>query len=1718
MAGNSRNPPAMAPGHFFSSVPQAQNQLNQQNRNWQTWSSLRLRVTNLPPNTSTRLIYDNFSQYGNLVRILIHETRQGDRSSLAEIDYEPVPPRAFWSREVPFVTPHAHYNVRAALARSQRVDHLIPSPVDKDVKYEEKQEVIGDCLDFGVLSSPELMTVMTTCPQVNDNSPRLVLNLHRKEIEIHFPFVQTSNNGSKARKFRFHIALDDELSMWRLDDNTLVLHLSKPPWYSKQLVEAISRSHSADARMWKIEDTWARQTDVVAYTPTYSELNSNPVALPKHLNTINIFRWTTFRFHMKGDAVNNKISEQLLNALRDWNVTVRDGKSFDVVLAEPGLERATWHLINGTHDSEGRATLDQQLSRVQLPFPVRYQLEVCLSHGWLSEYSITPAFLEQLMEREAQARQALVYVATNRKRIFDPMSIFTDIQYSKPVRAKRLPDNCAEIYSATVTATGVLFHTPSVEITNRIIRKYKSQVHRFLRVRFEDDSYRGQTRLYASPNNKMIMIFDRVKRALRNGIKLGDITYDFLAWGNSQLREHGAYFVAASAGMNADTIREEMGSFKETVVAKKAARMGQCFSTTRPVRLPSMQKIEEKTLIPDIIRNGYNFTDGVGKISEVAAYLVSNELKLKGKPPCLFQFRLGGCKGVLAVSKDVPGIGIQIRDSQFKFNSLSGELEIIRWAEYWQPYLNRQIIICLSQLGVPNAVFQRMQQEAIDALEQAMYDDGTASQALRSNVDPNMMTLSICELVDAGFRAVQEPFVSALLHLWRAWSLKYLKEKAKIPVRQGAFVLGCVDETANLRGHTSVCPSGDVEEIKRDPTYLDRLPEIFIQVEDMYTGQRKVIDGVCILARNPSLHEGDIRVVRARNVPALNHMCNVVVMPQTGDRDLPSMCSGGDLDGDDYLVIWDKSLIPRIWNEVPFHYTPDKPKEVSSEITTTHLIDFFHNYLRFDALGKIAHAHLGAADALDGGVKNEICHELVWLHSRAVDYPKTGVAAKLEPRLERDRWPHFMEKKGKSYRSTKVLGQLYDSVEKVKFSPDYELSFDERITNACDTSKELLESLQAIKRDYDSSLNRILSQHSIQTEFELWSTFVLDHSKKHQDYKFHEEVGNLSKSLKEQYYELLSDVAGGRDFEHLAPIAVAAYKLTQYQLELAIVEARTKPENSIEETAPMPFISFPWLLQETLVKIAILADESKPRKTTAIVENGQVIEQRTDMFVNSEGNGTVRLPDISELTLGSSKLSRHLPDPLLAELTTSEVQAGHKASDGAQVDSPIPDTGIGNKLSTETLDTDRNCAADLPQTRLSSFSDADIKDAWSVVGKEAELPSGYSSSDQAGRIHAKDDVSTYTALGANDLTPVDTNNTSGDRPLQQTATASPINNEPNDRPLVSLSSPSGGPHDFTLATTARMNNMTETCFYWKNGRCGNPEDQCKYAHHNMGAEPRAKQQITCWFWITRRQCTYSDQGCKYAHRDTGVTITPPDFPVVGQVVSTKAAAGLARNYASKRRAVLSPSKRAVCGGTDDEDAFEQSPTGFGKRKFTHAKRTIQVESDDEEEVREPPVSVQENASGERSQSHRSSARAAEYPSAPQKPRPFASTGEPIDLLGDDVPHMDGYTPLVKSTNATVNSMDGAKKTPLQPTGVSLDVSATTPPTANENHETSSVSALVQNREPKLSIQDRSNASSTPEIQANKQDDLEHVSGQDPKMVFGDPLLYGDDIEIDELSD
>lgn len=356
-------------------------------------------------------------------------------------------------------------------------------------------------------------------------------------------------------------------------------------------------------------------------------------------------------------------------------------------------------------------------------------------------------------------------------------------------------------------------------------------------------------------------------------------------------------------------------------------------------------------------------------MSEFVARMCADDLKLSGRdPPSAFQFRLGGCKGVLTVWPDVKQSDIVVRESQRKFPAEHKGLEIIRPASFATASLNRQLILVLTALAVPGSVFEEMQRKELESLRNAMMDPQVAVDKLTSLVDENQMSLAIAGMVSDGFMRTKEPFVMNLLQLWRAHRHKSIKERSKIAIEEGAFLLGVLDETGTLKGHF------EVDHFQTNEEKLASLPEVFCQIADTkLPGNYKIIKGVCIIARNPSLHPGDIRVVRAVDVPELRHLRDVLVLPQTGDRDLANMCSGGDLDGDDYIISWDENLIPPIINHEPMNYDSPPQKQQNTPISTGDMIAFFVAYMKNDRLGSIANTHIVWGDKLEDGVLHPRC-------------------------------------------------------------------------------------------------------------------------------------------------------------------------------------------------------------------------------------------------------------------------------------------------------------------------------------------------------------------------------------------------------------------------------------------------------------------------------------------------------------------------------------------------------------------------------------------------------------------------------------------------------------------------------------------------------------------------------------------------------------------------
>ena len=183
--------------------------------------------------------------------------------------------------------------------------------------------------------------------------------------------------------------------------------------------------------------------------------------------------------------------------------------------------------------------------------------------------------------------------------------------------------------------------------------------------------------------------------------------------------------------------------------------------------------------------------------------------------------------------------------------------------------------------------------------------------------------------------------------------------------------------------------------------------------------------------------------------------------------------------------------------------------------------------------------------------------------------------------------------KGRIYHSRGILGQLYDEVDLVNFQPQYELPFDDRILTAYDLEETMLDAAKQVKKDYDAAMRRVMAQHGIGSEFEVWSGFVLQHNFEKRDYTFSEEIGRIMSALRDQFRQRCIEKVGDSDFSKLGPFVAALYVITSREIGAAIKEYRQI--NSVDGSeAPlrkidfehMPLISVPWIFVSELGRIA----------------------------------------------------------------------------------------------------------------------------------------------------------------------------------------------------------------------------------------------------------------------------------------------------------------------------------------------------------------------------------------------------------------------------------------------------------------------------------------------------------------------------------------------------
>lgn len=268
-----------------------------------------------------------------------------------------------------------------------------------------------------------------------------------------------------------------------------------------------------------------------------------------------------------------------------------------------------------------------------------------------------------------------------------------------------------------------------------------------------------------------------------------------------------------------------------------------------------------------------------------------------------------------------------------KFDSDHKVIEVLAWTRFQPGFLNRQIIVLLSSMGVSDAVFWRMQKSMVGNLEMILTDSEVALETITRSCSPENANKA-ARMLSAGFSPRTEPHLRAMLSAIRSAQLHDLREKSRIFVPKGRWLIGCLDELGILKyGQCFIRASAPW----LDPCFVKHGP--------------KIIVGTVVVAKNPCYHPGDVRILEAVDVPELRHLVDCLVFPQNGERPHPDEASGSDLDGDIYFVTWDEQLIPpRKQSWKPMDYSPPKVKLLRREVTqnvsseTHHIFIWYLHY------------------------------------------------------------------------------------------------------------------------------------------------------------------------------------------------------------------------------------------------------------------------------------------------------------------------------------------------------------------------------------------------------------------------------------------------------------------------------------------------------------------------------------------------------------------------------------------------------------------------------------------------------------------------------------------------------------------------------------------------------------------------------------------------------
>ncbi|KAF8056611.1 RNA-directed RNA polymerase [Lyophyllum atratum] len=468
-----------------------------------------------------------------------------------------------------------------------------------------------------------------------------------------------------------------------------------------------------------------------------------------------------------------------------------------------------------------------------------------------------------------------------------------------------------------------------------------------------------------------------IMRLFKAGLFLNGVQYRFYHHSNSQLRGRSCFVREANSDAELDARIYALGDYGKIMnIAKRAKRIGLLFSEAQ---LDWQLDPGFTTDIPDIRSGDEIFSDGCGLMSRHFAVQLSRARKIiiRGAryTPTVFQIRYLGYKGVLMLHPDLDVQKkhlVQFRKSMRKF-STTADLTF-SLVGYSKPYtfgrLNNDVIVLLSSLGITNDKVLAKQQEYFEWITNASKDPVKAVDFLFAIGENELAERVLLDGLD-------HPAVSAQIRrrqLSETARFRNEKGRSKAPIFIG--------DSRRLFG---VC----------DPYQVLKEGEVHIRIMTARKGPSTPIHGDVIVVRNPCLHPGDCLKLRAVHHNKLAHLVDCIVfasVARPGHHSAPSMSSGGDLDGDEYFVCWDKDLVP---SKVAESYDyPGNKEFTSKKIERSDLANHFASYSGA-GVARVSSLHAKWVRASPSGALSAECQELNALHSQCVDGARIRIPDRL---------------------------------------------------------------------------------------------------------------------------------------------------------------------------------------------------------------------------------------------------------------------------------------------------------------------------------------------------------------------------------------------------------------------------------------------------------------------------------------------------------------------------------------------------------------------------------------------------------------------------------------------------------------------------------------------------------------------------------------------------